>query len=393
VLRISTEQRRARLATRHHLAASARTDSPVTATRDLVVLHATDPATVYLSLWARLMDANVEGIEQAMYDHRTLVRMLAMRRTMFVAPAELVPVLHAGCTQAIALRERRRLVTMLADSGVGDDVDAWLDEVGEVAMAALTKRGEALASELSGDDPRLARRILLAAGKSYAAEQSVVTRVLFLLAAEGRVVRGRPRGSWVSRQNRWVPTQQWLPGVSLTGWSTVDAQVELVRRWLAAFGPGTEGDLKWWTGWTLTEVRRALAALETVEVELDDGGRGLVLADDTEPVPVPDPWVTLLPALDPTVMGYTARDWFLGEHRRALFDTNGNAGPTIWCDGRVVGGWAQRKDGQVVYRILEDVGRAAAASVAAEAARLTGWLASVRVTPSFRTPLERELAA
>ena len=65
----------------------------------------------------------------------------------------------------------------------------------------------------------------------------------------------------------------------------------------------------------------------------------------------------------------------------------------MWWEGRVVGGWAQRKDGEVVVRLLEDVGGEAAAAVAAEAARLQEWLGPVRVTPRFRTPLERELTS
>jgi hypothetical protein len=105
------------------------------------------------------------------------------------------------------------------------------------------------------------------------------------------------------------------------------------------------------------------------------------------------PWVALLPALDPTTMGWAGRDFYLGRHRPVLFDRNGNAGPTIWCDGRVVGGWAQRRAGEVVLRLLEDVGGEAAAAIEAEAARLTAWLGPTRVNPRFRTPLERELVA
>lgn len=106
-----------------------------------------------------------------------------------------------------------------------------------------------------------------------------------------------------------------------------------------------------------------------------------------------EPWVALLPALDPTVMGWTGRDWYLGGHGPALFDRSGNAGPTVWANGRIVGGWAQREDGEVVHRLLGDVGTEATAAVATEAARLTEWLTPVRITPRFRTPLERELTA
>jgi hypothetical protein len=171
-----------------------------------------------------------------------------------------------------------------------------------------------------------------------------------------------------------------------------DGRVELVRRWLRAFGPGTLADLRWWSGWTARDVNAALARLETAQVDLG-GQAGIVLAGDLEPEPRPEPWPALLAALDPTPMGWSERSWFLGEHAPLLFDRSGNVGPTVWWDGRVVGGWAQRRDGEVVLRVLEDVGADAAAAVDAERARLQAWIGDVRVTPRFRTPLERELSA
>ncbi|HEX8132420.1 MAG TPA: winged helix DNA-binding domain-containing protein, partial [Actinomycetes bacterium] len=241
------------------------------------------------------------------------------------------------------------------------------------------------------DEPRLREQIQYAEGKSYASRQSISTRVLLVLAAEGRIARGRPRGSWISGQYRWSLMASWLPG-GMAEWSTEAAQAELVRRWLAAFGPGTLADLRWWTGLTAGQVKRALASVGAVEVDLD-GTPGLVLDGDLEPPAAVAPWVALLPALDPTVMGWSGRDWYLGEHGRTLFDRNGNAGPTVWWDGRVVGGWASRADGEIAVRLLEDVGAEGAAAVEAAAGRLADWLGGVRVTPRFRTPLERELSA
>jgi hypothetical protein len=124
-----------------------------------------------------------------------------------------------------------------------------------------------------------------------------------------------------------------------------------------------------------------------------DGSIGLVLPDDLGPTAALGPWIALLPSLDATTMGWQERDWYLGPHRPRLFDTNGNAGPTIWSDGRIVGGWTIRDGGEVVTRLLEDVGREVEVAVEAEAARLTAWLRSTRVYPRFPTPLDRELAA
>lgn len=386
--RIGVEERRARLALRHHLAPAARVTDAAEAARGVVCLHATDPASVYLAAWARMERPSRAAIDRALYEERTLVRMLAMRRTMFVAPVEDAPILHAAASLAVARRERRRSEELVALLGVRRP-GAWLRDAERAALAALERRGEATALELAEDVPALRRKVRVNAGKRYEAELGMAGRVLLVLAAEGRVVRARPRGTWISSQYRWSTTERWL-GSPLPELPVESARTELVRRWLARFGPGTEGDLSWWTGWPLRDVRAALKQAGAVEVELE-GAPGLVLADDLEPVGAPPPWVSLLPSLDPTTMGWKARDWYLGEHRSVLFDGNGNAGPSLWVDGRVAGGWAVLRDGEVVTKLLEDVGRAAALAVDAEAERLTGWLQSVGVVPRFPTPLGREL--
>ena len=90
-------------------------------------------------------------------------------------------------------------------------------------------------------------------------------------------------------------------------------------------------------------------------------------------------------------MGWKERDWYVGPHRARLFDRNGNAGPTVWADGEVVGGWGQREGGELVVKLLQDVGSERADLIDAEAARLSSWLGEVTVTPRFRTPLEKEI--
>jgi DNA glycosylase AlkZ-like len=214
--------------------------------------------------------------------------------------------------------------------------------------------------------------------------------VLFLLAAEGTIVRGRPRGSWISSQYRWATADGWLGG-SLDRPSHADACAALARRWLHAFGPGTPEDIRWWTGWTARQTASALDDVEAVAVELDDGSEAFLLATDAPAVRAPRPWAALLPALDATTMGWKRRDWYLGDLARELFDRNGNAGPTVWADGEVVGGWAQRDDGRVVVELLRGVDRPTAARIEAERATLEAWLGDVRIIPRFRTPLERAL--
>ncbi|MFF3570338.1 winged helix DNA-binding domain-containing protein [Nocardia jiangxiensis] len=385
---IDAAQRRARLAVRHRLTAAARVDDAAAITRSLVVLHATDPATVFLSIAARSLELEPAQIEKALYTDRTLLRMLAMRRTMFVAPIDLVPALQASCADAQAVKQRRTYARHL-EQVVDGDIDAWLAEVEEQTHRELLARGSATGAQLGAAVPRLRTQVDTAPGKPYSKPTAITTWVLLILGCEGRIVRGRPNGSWGSTQYVWEPIESWLPA-GVPAQSADSARAELVRRWLHAFGPAPVADLKWWTGWTLGEVRKTLAQLDIVEVDLD-GGTGVLLAEDLDPVPEPEPGPALLPALDPTPMGWQEREWFLGPHRTALFDGNGNVGPTVWWGGRVVGGWAQRSSGEIVWRALEDIGREATERVAAEAARIEAWYGDVRAIPRFRTPLEREL--
>lgn len=387
---IDVAERRARLGRNHHLAPSFRADTPVDVARDLVALHGTDPATVFLSIAARVQEPSVAAIESALYTDRQLVRMLGMRRTMFVVHDSLAPVVQAACTRALAARLKRQYQQLLTTANVVQNVPAWWEQVAEATLAALAQLQLATAQELGARVPELKTQIRLAQGKNYEGTQSIATWMLMQLSAEGLIVRAQPRGSWISSQYRWAPIDAWLPG-GLPSIATPAAQATLIREWLHAFGPGTLDDLKWWTGLTMGEVKRALQPLDVTEVNIGES-TGLLLTEDLEPVSMPEPWVALLPALDLTPMAYVRRDWFLGPHAPALFDRSGNIGPTVWSDGRVVGGWAQRPNGAIVFKLLEDVGRDVELGVEAAAHALGSWLQAVRITPRFRTPLERELS-
>lgn len=175
-----------------------------------------------------------------------------------------------------------------------------------------------------------------------------------------------------------------------------EGYAELVGRWLRTFGPGTEADLVWWLGATKGAVRAALADVAAVEVALEGGGTGWLLPDDplaVDPEPDIEPWAALLPVLDPTVMGWKERSFFLGPHAPVLFDANGNAGTTVWWDGRVVGCWVQDPDGLVQLNLLEDVGSDGAAALEVEAARLTAWLGGDRVSTVYPSAAMKQAVA
>lgn len=378
-------ERRARLVRRQLAAGSA-----VEAARAVVVLHATDPATVYLSVLARCPALTVDDVARELYDERRLVRMMAMRRTLFVVPAELVPVVHAAASLDVAATQRRRLLTQLAtnptDPALPDDVAGWLADVEAGVAAAIERLGVASGAELARAEPRLQTALLPTTGKAYDVRRAVTSQVLTLLGAEGRIVRGRPLGSWTSRQHTWEPASAWWPD-GLEQVEPTEARARLAEQYLRRFGPATETDVAWWTGWAKGTTRTALDAVDTVP-----RAGGLVLADDDETTDDAPPTAVLLPALDPTPMGWKQRAWFLPADSSALYDTYGNIGPTLWWGGEVVGGWAVRPDGSIATELLADRGADARQAVEAAAQALALRLAGTVVVPSFRTPLERRLS-
>ena len=108
---------------------------------DLVGLHSSDPVSVYLSARSRVRGFEVADLEEALYERRSLVRLLGMRRTMFVVPRDLAAVIDAACTRALAPAERRRLFKLIGEQGIDPHPDRWLAKVTERTLSALRERG------------------------------------------------------------------------------------------------------------------------------------------------------------------------------------------------------------------------------------------------------------
>jgi len=380
---ITDDQRRARLARRHGLAAPL--DSVAAATAAMTCLHATEPASVHLAAFAR-SGAALDDVDKALYDDRSVVKQLAMRRTVFAFPRHLLPAVWGSAAARVAAQQRAQLARDVEKAAITPDGARWVEETTSAVLETLHARGPLTTTELRGELPVLDARLVISPGKKYGGEFPVAPRVLTTLAASGVVVRGPNEGGWKTSRPRWTPTADWVDaGPPLP---EAEGYAVLVRSWLHTFGPGTEADLTWWLGATKAAVRRALADVEAVEVGLA-GGTGWVLPDDVADEEPVAPWAALLPALDPTTMGWKERAFYLGDHAERLFDANGNAGPTAWWDGRIVGGWTQRPDGSVVVVPAEPLPRAATRALQERAEALSAWLAGDVVKSIYQSPLVR----
>jgi hypothetical protein len=349
----------------------------------MTVLHATEPATPYLSLFARIDSFTRADLEAALFESKSLVKQLAMRRTLFVFPRDLLPAAVSSPSARVAQQEASLLVKDLERSGVTGDGASWLATAREAVLRRLAGGAELGVRELRESLVELAGQVSRYVHKPYGAVLHVAPRVLNWLSATGDVVRGHNAGHWRISRPLWTRMDDWL-GAAVSRCEMRVGYAELVRSYLRTFGPVTERDLVWWFGATTGAMRQALSDLNAVQVQLEREQAGWVLPDDVDP----EPWAALLPALDPTTLGWKERDFYLApDFYSAIFDWSGNCGTTAWWDGRIVGTYVQDDAGRVELIVPRDPAPVGRAALQAEAERLRDWLDGEKVSSLYKAPL------
>jgi hypothetical protein len=335
-LRVSLNQVNSFVFSKQHLGPKAQGIGLVQVVRDVGGLHATSPMVPYLSLRARHIDFDRVQLQNALYDERSLAKVLCMRNTLFVLPKDLLPVAYqATKKQRDATVDRYLRHHEFSRPEYGRCVATVIDFMGSESLtAAEIKEGL--------KDERLAV-------------------VADLMPNDWQLIRARPRGSWRSSLQEYGVFQNWFPDVDLESLSAEDAQASLVSHYLSSFGPATEDDVVWWTGLGKREIRRALARIDrhAAEIEIEELGGGFLLLErqsqDLVTVPEIGGEATFLPSLDPYIMGYKGRARFLDpDNYSQVFDRAGNALPTIWLDGRVIGVWMEDRKRRSLQLLLFD---------------------------------------
>jgi len=374
--RVAIDQVNAFVWRKQHLAPGNADGDVESVVRDVVALHATSAPTPHLSLRARMVQFEPEQLNAGIYVTRRLVKVLCMRQTVHVVASSDLGVVSAATGERLrrnARRELRQLVRWAGASGAAEEESALARLQSEVAEI-IRLHGPSTAAELSDAIPALHQRITYAPDKAYASEMALGSLLLPRLTMLGLLVRGRARGSWRSNQHEYALLDDWLPQGDLPPLPPDGARAQLLRRYLAAFGPASIDDAAWWAGWSKGEAQRALSARGEQVVQLDiptlGAGYWLLASDLPALLSTPrldDGAVQFLPSLDGYIMGYKDRRRFLDpQHYDQVFDRSGNAYATVWVDGLVVGVWREA-DGGIEVLVWED---RAATQVAAEAARL-----------------------
>jgi len=310
---------------KQHLAAPVQDTDLARTVEEIGGLHASGAIVPYLSLWARRIGFAKKDLQEALYNERSLGKVLCMRNTLFILPKALLPTVYQ------ATRKRREAL-----------INRWLRHHGITRQEY--ERRTATVREVLGNTAKTAAEI------KQELDDPSLTAVVDLMPNDWQLIRGRPRGTWRSNLYEYSPFEVWFPGVNLESLTAEEAQVKLAQHYLSHLGPATEDDIVWWTGLGKLEIGRALAAMKQrlMEIEIEGLGEGhLILVEDLNGLErryVKERSMNLLPSLDPYIMSYKDRRRFLdpGGYDK-VFDRAGNALPTVWLDGEVTGVWLEDK--------------------------------------------------
>ncbi|MHB8732224.1 MAG: winged helix DNA-binding domain-containing protein [bacterium] len=372
-VRVTWDQVAAFRLSRHHLAERAPARALVSVLGAMGGAQAQLLSAAHLALWARVRDLRPEDVQAAARD-RALVKAWCMRRTLHLVPSEDLAIFVRGTA-----RRAEREVRWFLGRGVGERV---LEELIAATLGALDRprSGPDLVDHVSRSLGVPVRRMLWGGWGSRARVPGVavgrltlpVRYLLHLVAARGVVCSGPSRGTTPTfvRADAWIPRWHDL--------SQEDAEDELLRRYLRAYGPATPADFALWTGVTLSDARaiwrRQEAGLVPVSVEgwaaaVFRGDLRRLRAPRSEPLPV-----RLLPYFDSYLLGHKAREHLVAlRHHKTVYSKAGWIAPVVLVDGRVAGVWAYvRERTRLLVRITRfgTISTRAAAGIRDEAEQL-----------------------
>lgn len=366
----------------------------VTMVKRLVTLPADEAAAPFLALWARLANFQPDELLTELYQTRRLIKRPAMRNEPGLITVDDYPLL-----QVATQRQRRRAFnTELINWDIElSEVEALGQKILEV-IGTEPEITEVIIDRLPRDAVRELRQTSRGGRVST---MSNATLALRWLEANGQlaVSQATPPSDWREETPSYAPLSTWLPHLDLTtDLSEAEAQLRLARAYLAAFGPATEADISFWTGFSKSETQRAVNALTSeTTLAMVDGipGAMLLLKDQADALrgtqPPAEPVINLLPADDPFVKAHKAsRARLFTEPRwqRLIFSSSDRAKPTILVDGKISGTWAWEKTGdhdKIIWQLFADVEGGILPSLQIELEGLAAFIAPGSAIEPFST--------
>ncbi len=321
---------------KQHLADDSRIDDIVQVIKDIGGLHAQVPITPYLSLFVRTKNFTKEILDAELYLKKNLGRIKCIRSTLHILPKELIPTAFAATRKIV----QSSSWSYARQSGItGQKYEKISGKIIEIV------HGRGLTT----------KEITKELGK-----ESNISLIVNLMCDQGLLIRGIPKAGWKSNVHTYYPFPAYFSDVNLNELDEASARELIVKNYLSSFAPVTENDIAWWTGFPKGEIRKILEDIKDkiTHLEVSDmDGTYIMLCSDKKPLESTKPFkkqnVSLLPVLDPYIMGYKERKRYLDHtYYDNVFDFNGNAASTIVLDGMVAGVWGFVEDSKPLVRVF-----------------------------------------
>lgn len=363
---------------KHHLTGESKIADVVQITEDIGGLHGTSGTGPYLSLFARSNSFKRDDLAVAMSQKKSLARIRYVRNTIYILPKEFIPVAFAATSQMAEVTSERFSKYL----GI---TPTQYTRIANKILKIL--RGRGLTTR------EIKKKLRIAAN---------IAPVVNLMCDKGLLVRDLPREGWKSTHHVYYLFKDYFPDLDLSAYDEKGARARIVERYVFSFGPVSEQDILWWTGFPKTQVKGLLEdfgeEVSCIEIpELESGY--FVLTSELQALKSVEasvyPEINILPCLDPYLMGYKNRERYLHpKHNKMVFDRSGNATSTVLVDGRVVGIWDLEERWVKIF-YFKDVGKNTHKKVRSKALDMgrfiTGGPVEVKVCDSM-VPLPQRTA-
>lgn len=349
---------------------------------DIAGLPAASPTTPYLAARARLAAFAPELLRTALSQTGGLIKSPLMRTVPYIIKSEQYPTFHAATA-------RQRNKDFNAEFRLwGIEHNEPIETLAETILAVLGDTPLSAEAVMARLPIGAVQKLSQTSRGGRVTETTNVALALRWLAANGQLYAANALPDWRSESPVYAPLRYGYPDLDLaTAPGEAEAQKVVVRHYLAAFGPATEADISFWTGFGKSETARATGALSgetTLTMVQGIPGMLLALKDQADALksvePPAEPVVNVLPANDPLVTAHRAsRARYFGDPslQRRVFSGSGAAKPTILVNGQVVGLWAWQRNDEaesLTWQLLTEVDPAVVPLIEAEVEQMAGFV-------------------
>ncbi|HEX4745824.1 MAG TPA: winged helix DNA-binding domain-containing protein [Gaiellaceae bacterium] len=314
--------------------------APVNVLEHLVGMQAQWPPAPYVGIWTRTASFRPEMLERQLA-RGTVVKANLMRQTLHL----------------VTRRDYALLRFAISESG---HPDQWPDSI--AVAPTVRARAEQGPVTMAEGLELLEREHGMTGMTARRAWRGGRMRAHVLHHHETALWRARPEGRFVA-----IAEPEPL--------DPTEARAEMLRRYLAAFGPASRRDMDAWSMMRQPAIKAALALLELRRFR-DEHGRELL---DVEGAPLLEPEapapVRFLPKWDNVLLAFADRTRVLPEpYRRVVIGSNGDVAQTFLVDGFVAGTWSVEK-ARVAVEPFARLARSVRRELDDEAERLQTFLA------------------